>query len=177
MVAMGSNTFPSRQLSFTPMATPPYIDDRFAALVAPFLGLLFTVVFLWPVTRIIKLMVEEKETRIKEGMKMMGLYGSTLWISWLITYTLIFIVTALLFTLITADNVFKNSDKLYIFFFFLLAQMTFFSFCLVISAVFSAPRAASTFGALIFLAGFFPYYAVFQDSVSRAAKCNGATPR
>ena len=170
MVAMGSTTFPSRQLTFTPMPTPPYIDDQFADVVGTFLGLLFTVVFLWPVTRIIKLIVEEKETRIKEGMKMMGLYDSTLWLSWLLTYTLIFIITSIFITAITAKNVFQYSDKAYIFFFFLLAQMSFFSFCLLVSAVFSQSRVGSTFGALVFLAIFFPYYAVFQDSVSTAQK-------
>ena len=162
--------FPSRNLLFTPMPTPPYIDDEFADTVGTFLGLLFTVVFLWPVTRLVKLMVEEKETRIKEGMRMMGLYDSTLWFSWLLTYTLIFILTSLLITVITSGNVFEYSDKAYIFFFFLLAQMSFFSFCLLISALFSQSRVAATFGALIFLASFFPYYAVFQDDVSTAQK-------
>ena len=48
--------------------------------------------------------------------------------------------------------------------------MSFFSFCLVISALFSQSRVASTFGALVFLGAFFPYYAVFQDTVSTAQK-------
>ena len=170
MTAMGSSSMPSRNLSFTPMPVPPYIQDDFADTVGTFLGLLFTVVFLWPVTRIIKLVVEEKETRIKEGMKMMGLYDSTLWLSWLITYTLIFIVTSILITVITANNVFQYSNKGYIFFFFLLAQLSFFSFCLLVSSVFSQSRVGSTFGALVFLAIFFPYYAVYQDSVSTAQK-------
>ena len=162
--------FPSRNLLFTPMPTPAYIDDQFADTVGGFLGLLFTVVFLWPVTRIIKLMVEEKETRIKEGMRMMGLQDATLWLSWLLTYALIFIITSLLITLITANNVFEYSDKGYVFFFFLLVQLSFFSFCLLCSSVFSQSRVASTFGALVFLAIYFPYYAVFQDDVSKAQK-------
>ena len=37
------------------------------------LGLFFTLAFMWVVTRIVKEIVEEKEFRIKEGMKMMGL--------------------------------------------------------------------------------------------------------
>ena len=162
--------WPQRQLLLQPMPTPPYIQDDFADTISTFLGLLFTVIFLWPVTRIIKLLVEEKETSIREGMLMMGLSSSTLWLSWLLTYALIFALTSLIITLITAKNVFEYSDKGFIFFFFLLAQLSFFSFCLLISALFSNSRIASTFGALIFLAIFFPYYAVFQDSVSTARK-------
>ena len=90
--------------------------------------------------------------------------------SWLITYAIIYIITSILITLITANNVFKYSDKGLIFFFFLLAQLTFFTFALLFSTLFSNARAASTFGALVFIAIFFPYYAVFQDSTPSAQK-------
>ena len=167
--ALGA-TLAARSLVAIPFPTPPYIVDNFASAVGTFLGLLFIVIFQWPVTRVIKLIVEEKETRIKEGLKMMGLKQSTLWLSWLITYLIIYIITSILITVITANNVFKYSEKSYIFFFFLLAQLTFFTFALLFSTLFSNARAASTFGALIFIAIFFPYYAVFQDSTPSAQK-------
>ena len=165
-----NTTLNARQLTAIPFPTPPYVVDNFASAVGAFLGLLFIVIFQWPVTRVIKLVVEEKETRIKEGLKMMGLKPSTLWLSWLITYLVIYVITSILITVITANNVFKYSDKGLIFFFFLLAQLTFFAFALLFSTLFSNARAASTFGALIFIAIFFPYYAVFQDSTPSAQK-------
>ena len=165
-----SVTLAARQLTGIPFPTPPYIVDNFASAVGAFLGLLFVIIFVYSVTRMIKLIVEEKETRIKEGLKMMGLKPSTLWLSWLITYLIIFIITSILITLITANNVFKYSDKGLIFFFFLLAQLTFFAFALLFSTLFSNARAASTFGALVFIGIFFPYYAVFQDGTSSKKK-------
>ena len=165
-----STTLAARQLTGIPFPTPPYIVDNFASAVGTFLGLLFVIIFQWPLTRVIKLVVEEKETRIKEGMKMMGLRPATLWLSWLLTYLVIYIITSLLITVITAHNVFQYSNKGLIFFFFLLAQLTFFTFALLFSTLFSNARAASTFGALVFIAIFFPYYAVFQDSTPSAQK-------
>ena len=163
-------TLAARQLTGIPFPTPPYIVDNFASAVGTFLGLLFVIIFQYPVTRVVKLIVEEKESRIKEGLKMMGLKPSTLWLSWLITYLIIYIITSILITIITADNVFKYSSKALIFFFFLLSQLSFFTFALLFSTLFSNARAASTFSALVFIGAFFPYYAVFQDSTPSAQK-------
>jgi hypothetical protein len=63
----------SRQLRTVPFPTPPYINDIFADVISGVLGLFFTLVYIWPVTRIIKAIVEEKELRLKEGMRVMGL--------------------------------------------------------------------------------------------------------
>lgn len=55
------------QMRLAPFPTAAYIADSFADYVAPYLGLFLTLVFLWPVTRIVSLIVEEKELRIKVG--------------------------------------------------------------------------------------------------------------
>jgi hypothetical protein len=65
-------------------------------------------------------LVEEKESKVKEAMRVMvamdvpctlhasqGLTDAAFWMSWGLTYGLIFILTALLNTFITWNNVFK----------------------------------------------------------------------
>jgi hypothetical protein len=65
------STLPPRQLSrslaFQPFPTRAYTDDGFADVIAGVLGLFFTIIFIWPVTRLIKGIVEEKQLRIREG--------------------------------------------------------------------------------------------------------------
>jgi ATP-binding cassette subfamily A (ABC1) protein 3 len=162
--------WPNRVMTANPMPTPSYIHDNFASVISGFVGLLFTIVFLLPVTRVIKLIVEEKELRIREGMKMMGLSTSALWISWLITYFVIYVIISILITAVTSSNLFEYSNKGLIFFFFLLFQLTTFSFAFMFSTFFSTARLASTFGALVFLVSFFPYYAVQDKSESESTK-------
>jgi ATP-binding cassette subfamily A (ABC1) protein 3 len=161
---------PQRSLSFTAMPTPAYRSDDFADYVGNFLGLLFTVVFLWPVTRQTKAIVEEKESRIKEGMKMMGLKETGVWLSWFLTYCIVFLIMSIIITIITAGNVFKYSDKGRIFIFFFLFGISTFSFAYLISAFFSRARTASTFAAIVFFLIFFPYYTVYGNDSSAGAK-------
>lgn len=73
--AGAARPFQRPRVTFVPFPTMPYIFDPFATNVGDSVGLLFIVAFLWPVTRLVKCLVEEKELRIKEGMKMMSLRG------------------------------------------------------------------------------------------------------
>eukprot|EP01083_Nonionella_stella_P103393 295193_1 len=79
-----------------PFPTPAYTSDLFATFVADVLGLFFTLAFMWVVTRIVKDIVEEKEFRIKEGMKMMGLSDSVVWLAHLSTQSILFALTCIL---------------------------------------------------------------------------------
>lgn len=146
----------SREYQFQPFPTPPYIDDPFANTIANVLGLFFTIIYMWPVTRLIKGIVEEKQLRIKEGMRMMGLPDSALYCSWFGTYTLIFFLTSLLITIVTSGSVYAHSNKFYIFLFFFFFAMSTFSFCWLVSVFFSRSTVGTTMGALIFLISFFP---------------------
>lgn len=46
-------------------------------------------------------------------MRMMGVYDSVLWFSWLITYAVMFLITACLIAAVTSTNVYEFSDKGY----------------------------------------------------------------
>ena len=159
-----------RSYSFQPFPTPPYVDDPFADVISSVLGLFFTIIWMWPVTRLVKGIVEEKQLRIREGMKMMGLPDSAIFCSWIGTYTIIFIITSILITIVTSGSVYEKSNKFYIFIFFFLFSMASFAFCWLVSVFFSRSQVATTFAALIFLAIFFPYFAVEGASSSASAK-------
>lgn len=59
--------------SMSVMSTEDYKSDDFQFVISSTLGIFYMLSFLYPVSRIIRALVLEKECRIKEGMKMMGL--------------------------------------------------------------------------------------------------------
>jgi ATP-binding cassette subfamily A (ABC1) protein 3 len=156
-------------LSMTPFPVPATDTDLFAAYVSPFIGLLYCLAFVWPVTRLVKVFVEEKESRIREGMTMMGLRVSALWLSWMITYSLIFAVMALATVLLTLDSVYEYSSRMLIFAFFWMFAMTVLAFCFMVSTFFDRASVASICAALGMLFIFFPSFA-FNETTSENTK-------
>ncbi|XP_071105754.1 cholesterol transporter ABCA5-like isoform X1 [Haliotis cracherodii] len=65
--------------------------------------------------------VAEKEKKIREGMKMMGLRDSVLWLSWSLTYTLLIAVVTGVITIIAYGfGFYSRSSNLFIFFLLML---------------------------------------------------------
>eukprot|EP00461_Guttulinopsis_vulgaris_P004817 UN04819 len=82
------------QFTVQPFPTPEYSADLFLRSMGDNIGLFFTLTFIWSVTRIVSALVEEKELKLAEGMKIMGLQSKWLILSWLATYLVIFIASA-----------------------------------------------------------------------------------
>ena len=74
--------------------------------------------YIVPFTRLVNKLVSEKETKVKESMKMMGMVDSAFWMSYLITYFTIFTILAFLITAIGSTTVFEYSNKIIVFLFF-----------------------------------------------------------
>jgi hypothetical protein len=121
---------------------------------------------LFPISRLIRGIVMEKETKLQEGMRMMGLSDAALLSSWLATYFVMFLVISALVTIITRRNIFKGSDGFLVFLTFLLFGMSSEAYSYLISVFFSRARSASTLGIILFLGGFFPYFAVGSTSTA-----------
>ena len=119
------------------MPTTAYQTDNFQYVISSTLGIFYMLSFLYPVSRIIRSLVLEKETRIREGrrdiqvsyfyvcnwsgvvgMKMMGLSDTVYNLSWLITTSTQMTLVAILITLVTSASVFEYSNKLFVFIYF-----------------------------------------------------------
>ena len=59
-------------------------------------AILVVIAVLYPVANVISALVKEKELRIKEGLKMMGLTGAVHTASWVFHFACIFFFTSLL---------------------------------------------------------------------------------
>lgn len=156
--------------SVSPMPTPAYLTDSFQYVISSTLGIFYMLSFLYPVSRILRSLVIEKETRIKEGMKMMGLFDFIYDMSWFVTLFIQMTIVSLLITLVTARTVFQYSSKLYVFIFFESFSLAIIGLCFFLSTLFSRAKVASFIGPMIFFGSFFPYYAVNDAQFSVKSK-------
>ena len=83
----GTNAYIS--MIYTPMKTSNYFNDDFATAAAGMWNFFILLVFLAPLYRFVSNSVSEKETKIREAMKIMGLTDFPYWLSWLTYYLLV----------------------------------------------------------------------------------------
>jgi hypothetical protein len=92
-----------------PMESSNITVDEFALLWTIF-GDVVLLLYVIPVYAMVFYIVKEKEARVKESMRMMGLSDLPYWFSWYCYYTIINTVTAFFAWLTLSFNVFQNSN-------------------------------------------------------------------
>jgi len=154
---------------------PAFHSDDFLTVIAASLALFFVLAFLYPVSRYLRALVLEKETKIKETMKIMGLSAWAANLAWVITMVAQSSVTVLLMTLLGARTVFSYSNSFLIFLFLFVFSLALVMFVFLVSTFFSKAKTAATAGTIIFFATFFPYYALTGPGTAgpraKAAAC------
>jgi hypothetical protein len=130
-------------------------------------ALLMIISLLYPLSNVIKSLVEEKESKLREGMYMMALRGDSLYSSWIVNFLALFLPLSLLLTLFSG-NLFKYSDRSLIFLYFLTFFLSSTAYCIFISTFFSKARTAAIMGCLLFFGGFFIYSGVESGNSSKA---------
>uniref|UniRef100_A0A4W5MT56 P-type phospholipid transporter n=1 Tax=Hucho hucho TaxID=62062 RepID=A0A4W5MT56_9TELE len=140
------------------MPYPCYVDDVFLRSLARSLPLYMTLAWIYSVAMIVKGIVMEKEARLKETVRMMGLRSSTYWLSWAVSSMLPLAVSALLLTLILKyGKVLQYSDPSVIFFFMLVFCVATIMECFFISVFFSKANLAAACGGLIYFVLYLPH--------------------
>ena len=79
-----------------PMPAETNTSDSFKQVWSKIFPFLIILSFIPPVYNMVSLLVREKETRIKESMRMMGMGSLAYWLSWYFYYTIISTVIVLL---------------------------------------------------------------------------------
>ncbi|KAA0722897.1 ATP-binding cassette sub-family A member 1 [Triplophysa tibetana] len=122
------------------------------------LPLYMTLAWIFSVALIIKGVVQEKEARLKETVRMMGLKSSVYWLSWAISSTLPLSISAALLTLILKyGKVLRYSDPSVIFVFLLVFCVATVMQCFFISVFFSRANLAAACGGLIYFLLYLPH--------------------
>jgi len=85
-------------------------EDDFATIISSVLPFLILLIFIPPVYNTIYLIVREKESRIKESMRMMGMRDTSYWLSWYVYYTAVSSVMVFGAWFVLLINVLGNSN-------------------------------------------------------------------
>ncbi|XP_064252178.1 phospholipid-transporting ATPase ABCA7 isoform X1 [Passer domesticus] len=140
------------------MPYPCYVDDVFLRVLNRSLPLFMTLAWIYSVAMIIKGVVHEKETRLKETMKTMGLSSGILWLSWFLSSFIPFLLSsALLVLILKLGNILPYSDPAVIFLFLSTFSVATISQCFLISTFFPRANLASACGGIIYFSLYLPY--------------------
>ncbi|NWI00272.1 ABCA1 protein, partial [Tichodroma muraria] len=141
------------------MPYPCYVDDVFLRVLNRSLPLFMTLAWIYSVAMIIKGVVHEKETRLKETMKTMGLSSGILWLSWFLSSFIPFLLSSALLVLIlkAGCSILPYSDPAVIFLFLGTFSVATISQCFLISTFFPRANLASACGGIIYFSLYLPY--------------------
>jgi ATP-binding cassette subfamily A (ABC1) protein 3 len=156
----GAIPLPLFDVSFVPFPFAAHKQDNFKSYVGQVFGLFLVVAFMWPFSRMVRNMVEEKEKKLSEGMKMMGLRNSVFWMSWVVTYLISFTIVCILVIAVSKLSLFKYSDIGILFAFFFSFCLSLISLACLVTTFFSRAKTAGTLSPFLLLAGYLPYFSV-----------------
>ncbi|XP_062869316.1 phospholipid-transporting ATPase ABCA1 [Trichomycterus rosablanca] len=149
---------PTTGIYIQQMPYPCFVDDVFLRILNRSLPLFMTLAWIYSVAMIIKGIVYEKEARLKETMRIMGLGSGTLWLSWFISSYLPFLISSgLLVTALKLGDILPYSDPVVVFFFLAAFATATIMLCFLISTFFSRANLAAACGGLIYFSLYLPY--------------------
>ena len=105
----------------------------------------------------------EKESKAREGMKMMGLTDSTYYLALFIFYMTIACVTSGIVAAITCVEVFKKVSVTLFLFFSILYSMSFFGVALVITAFLPTKRSSSVAATLFHIVSYYMSFTLWSS--------------
>ena len=147
-----------------PMPTAAYSQNPFFLQVGYLLGLTMVMAFLYPVSRLIKSIVEEKEERIKETLLILGVRGWAHWLSWFITSLVVFLIITATVSFTLTGTVLKKSNDVYIFLYILLFSTSTIGFCFTVASFFSRAKLAGMIGPVALFATILPRFIFFGSN-------------
>ncbi|KAI5087957.1 ATP-binding cassette sub-family A member 1-like, partial [Silurus meridionalis] len=137
---------------------PCYVDDAFLRSLSRSLPMYMTLAWIYSVALIVKGVVQEKEARLKETIRMMGLKSSIYWLSWSISSFIPLCISALFLTAILKyGKILSYSDPSVIFVFLLVFCIATVMQCFFISVFFSRANLAAACGGLIYFLLYLPH--------------------
>uniref|UniRef100_W5LI09 ATP binding cassette subfamily A member 3 n=1 Tax=Astyanax mexicanus TaxID=7994 RepID=W5LI09_ASTMX len=142
---------------------PAFIYDVFILAIQNQLPLLLVLSFTYTSLNIVRAVVQEKERKLKEYMRMMGLSNWLHWSAWFLMFFLflsisIIFVTVLLCVWVSPNGaVLTYSDPSLVFVFLLVFAVSTISFSFMISSFFSRANVGAAAGGFIYFFSYLPY--------------------
>ncbi|XP_067683949.1 phospholipid-transporting ATPase ABCA3-like [Haliotis asinina] len=161
-----------------PMPYPPYIVDSMNELLRYMFPVSLMMGFILMAIQTTKGVVYEKERKLKESMKLMGLSAAAHWTSWFLTSFIYVVITMALYALLCGINASGNgaslakSDPSLFFVFLLCYGVSIISFCFMISVFTQRANIGAAISGIVFFLSYCPYFylAIIYQNMSRSAK-------
>ncbi|XP_061566340.1 phospholipid-transporting ATPase ABCA1-like [Cololabis saira] len=140
------------------MPYPCYVDDAFIQSIGSILPMFLVLAFMYSVCMTIKGLVWEKELRLKEVLRAVGIQNGALWSARFIENIVLLTVPCVLISvMVKYGKVLQYSDPSVIFVFLLVFCLTTISQCFLISVFFSKANLAAACGGLIYFLLYLPH--------------------
>ncbi|XP_057202451.1 phospholipid-transporting ATPase ABCA3 [Triplophysa rosa] len=157
---------------------PPFIYDVFILAIQNQLPLLLVLSFTYTSLNIVRAVVQEKERKLKEYMRMMGLSNWLHWSAWFLMFFLFLSISIFFITLLCCIKVSPNgavltySDPTLVFVFLLVFAVSTINFSFMVSVFFSRANVAAAAGGFIYFLSYLPYLFLWPryDLLSHAQK-------
>lgn len=170
LVSEYNKTLGAADISLKRFSYPPYDDDKFVAVIAALFPFIIMLSFVFTVIITAKSIVHEKETGLKEAMRLMGMKSWIYWLSWYLK-TLLLLLPAIIFmsisfkirlTLTVGDGVQKaaimdKSNGFLFFLFLLLYVSSSITFTFMCTAFFKKANSAAAGVGIIWFFSYLPY--------------------
>ncbi|CAF0854184.1 unnamed protein product [Adineta ricciae] len=145
------------------MPYPCWVNDRFVNSIRQMLPLFMVLSWIFTVSMNVKDIVYEKEKRLKEIMRIMGLYDSVHWFTWFVLCVVVMLVTSLLLVLILKfGKITQFSNLLILFILFVCYTLATINQCFLISVFFKRANLAACGAGIIYFLLYLPYTALIN---------------
>ena len=153
----------------TPIRLPEYEQDDFAELLTGVLAFFILIMYVPPIYRTAYRITQEKEGRVKESMRMMGLKDFPYWASWFTYFTVVNTAITLITWIIMMTSVTTKSAPVILFFIVWLFGQSLFGLLIVTQSLFTKARAAAITSSLVYFGtATFGYFVTDEDSTLKA---------
>ncbi|KAM9719976.1 retinal-specific phospholipid-transporting ATPase ABCA4-like isoform 2-T2 [Menidia menidia] len=155
------------------MPYPCYVDDLFMITLNRCFPMFMVLAWIYSVSMTVKSIVLEKELRLKETLKAMGVDNGVIWYTWFIdSFIMMTASTALLTTIVMGGKVLNYSDPVLVFFFLLTFTVATIMQCFLMSVFFNKANLAAACSGIIYFTLYLPHILCFawQDRITKNMK-------
>jgi hypothetical protein len=152
-----------------PFPTDGYTLNVFMMLMPQMLASFLLIALTYSMNRMITAVVSEREKRLRDGMRMMGMHPSAFHVSWFTTYAMIgAIVSGLVTFCLSAGQVLPQSNPAILFIWLFLFSLASTSNAMVVASLFTKAKTAATVGSVVFYTSSYFVLLIKDGSSSRA---------
>nr|XP_046264870.1 retinal-specific phospholipid-transporting ATPase ABCA4-like [Scatophagus argus]XP_046264871.1 retinal-specific phospholipid-transporting ATPase ABCA4-like [Scatophagus argus] len=155
------------------MPYPCYVDDLFMITLNRCFPLFMVLAWVYSVSMTVKSIVLEKELRLKETLKAMGVNNGVIWYTCFIDcFIMMTASTALLTSIIMGGKVLNYSNPVLVFFFLLTFTVATIMQCFLMSVFFNKANLAAACSGIIYFTLYLPHILCFawQDRITKNMK-------